>query len=1163
MGSETVAVLAADLDRDGILDLVAANRGDDTLSILLGKGDGTFNSPLTLPTGRNPYAVVAADVDGDGLVDLAAANRRSNTVSVYHGRGNGLFESRQDFAVAPLPVALAVGDLNRDGRVDLVTANQANTVTLLRGLPGGGFERRLPDLDVGSQPIGVLIADFDGDRLLDVMTVDSGGGTVTVLRGNGDGTFQTRFAVPVGQGPAFLAADDLNGDGRLDVVTPNARESTIGVLLGPFTDATTVTPATPLRETAVPTTPFLRDFNGDGRLDSVILDRTGQILYRQGRPEDDLPLGPYQVLNPGRPARDLVPVRTGDGWTIAALDAGTACTVTLYRAPKDGQLAPPADLFSLDVLALRITAGDLSGTGRDSLILSHPLAAEVSIALPGRATASFQEPRFHSTGANPTEVTLADLDGDHDLDVLVNATASGDLTVLDNDPNQHFDTVRRFRSGTAAYGLERGQVESLQQPVAVLADDFLPGGGTDVLVLHQGLHALVTLVNNGRGGLLNPQVDNLSPTTVKDALLDAPGPMVAGDLNGDHWLDLAVLDRGRGQVLIYLGRGDGTPFDYFVVAGIDDNRVPPALDNPLGLTAYPNPTTGRVDLVVGNAAGDILWMAGRGDGKFDPPPPFTGDRTSLSVVVSGGRPTVVVANQQANRMTVQTPSAGGNRYLIASALPTPPTLLKAVGAVTTAQLDGYGALERIVVGTGSNNVVVYGRNGAVAFPVGTRPVAVTVADLNADNVPDLVVTNQGSNNVSVLFGGLTASGGWTAVFTNPVPSGGFGPLGTIVQDTDRDGRPDLVITNSASAAGSQTGSVTVVPAAGLGFFRPVSVSIPLPSTPTGPFPSGTTTVTPDTNGRLIGLDLSSMTSLGVVYQGSAAVSAVGGAGGRVVVVLANGRVDLLQPTDQGTFSVAGELVGLNGLPSDPSALAVLETESGFQVLVTASGSDQLFVFELPSAEGAGNPGGPGEVAVVAETSSLDGESLVVVVTLLAGGLAEGNYLASVVAPGEDDAPTIPIAAEAVEGTEQAAEAAGASEAAAVGPEAPAPEVQLGPPVEEDPFAPGPPSAVEEDEASAPAADEAEDRVDARDEAAPPLAVTGSETPAADADLAVSPAPADVATPLPGAGSEADVLPALTAVALGWAAGSVVADRQPDEKIVKSSLDPRPRLRQHG
>jgi hypothetical protein len=103
--------------------LVTANNYDNTVSVLLGNGDGTFQAHVDYGAGDGPSSVAVRDFNGDGKPDLVAANFRGNSVSVLLGNGDGSFQGHMDYGAGNGPVSVAVGDLNRDGAADLTVAN--------------------------------------------------------------------------------------------------------------------------------------------------------------------------------------------------------------------------------------------------------------------------------------------------------------------------------------------------------------------------------------------------------------------------------------------------------------------------------------------------------------------------------------------------------------------------------------------------------------------------------------------------------------------------------------------------------------------------------------------------------------------------------------------------------------------------------------------------------------------------------------------------------------------------------------------------------------------------------------------------------------------------------------------------------------------------------
>jgi len=157
-----------------------------------GAGSVPFLSVPRYPTGNNPVSVVVADFNGDGNADLAVGNAADNTVSVLLGKGDGTFQPKVDYPTARAPGVLAVGDFNGDGKPDLVvTASIDNKVSVLLNKGDGTL---LPHIDfsAGTNPAAVAVGDFNGDGKLDLVVV-SLPNAANILLGNGDGTFTAKL----------------------------------------------------------------------------------------------------------------------------------------------------------------------------------------------------------------------------------------------------------------------------------------------------------------------------------------------------------------------------------------------------------------------------------------------------------------------------------------------------------------------------------------------------------------------------------------------------------------------------------------------------------------------------------------------------------------------------------------------------------------------------------------------------------------------------------------------------------------------------------------------------------------------------------------------------------------------------------------------------------
>src|SRR5215472_6626921 len=237
VGTNPYFVAVGDFNDDGKVDLAVANSGSNTVSILLGRGDGTFEAARTVGVGiGGATAVVVGDFNRDGHADLAVTNRgtfafpaTAGAVSILLGRGDGTFEPARNFTVETNPVSLVVSDFNRDGILDLAVANNnSDNVSILLGNGDGTFAaaQHYPTMRGESLAVG----DFNGDGVLDVVTANRHA-TVSILVGNGDGTFQPMQNFWAGSEPVSLVVDDFNGDMMADLAVVEVFSNEVSVLL--------------------------------------------------------------------------------------------------------------------------------------------------------------------------------------------------------------------------------------------------------------------------------------------------------------------------------------------------------------------------------------------------------------------------------------------------------------------------------------------------------------------------------------------------------------------------------------------------------------------------------------------------------------------------------------------------------------------------------------------------------------------------------------------------------------------------------------------------------------------------------------------------------------------------------------------------------------------
>lgn len=234
-------VAAGDFNGDGNPDVAIEDWGEDKVVVVLGDGKGGFGTPgTTYPAGHHPYQRLrAADMDGDGRADIVTTNWEGDNVTVLLSDGKGFHQPPgSPFACPPQPFAHALADVNGDGRPDVIVAHYSghgtdpskDAVSVLLNL-GSGRLGPARRYDGGRLPVGVAVGDLNHDGRADIAVADMGGDSVTVLLGDGRGEFHPGGSYSVGHGPEAVAIGDLNGDEKPDLVVADTASNQISILL--------------------------------------------------------------------------------------------------------------------------------------------------------------------------------------------------------------------------------------------------------------------------------------------------------------------------------------------------------------------------------------------------------------------------------------------------------------------------------------------------------------------------------------------------------------------------------------------------------------------------------------------------------------------------------------------------------------------------------------------------------------------------------------------------------------------------------------------------------------------------------------------------------------------------------------------------------------------
>jgi hypothetical protein len=228
-------VAIGDFNNDTKLDLVTPNgrSTDDSISVLLGNWDGTFQNQTTYTVGNGPTSVTVDDFNNDSTLDIVTSNSDyfDNTISVLLGNGHGAFQNQTKYTVGKGASSVTVGDFNNDTRLDLVVANaRDNSVSVLLGNGDGTFQVQMT-YPTSLNPQSIISADLNNDTKLDLTVTNADDCSVCVLLGNGDGTFQNKIIYTVGLNPLSLTVGAFKNDKKLDLAVANAGEDSLTILL--------------------------------------------------------------------------------------------------------------------------------------------------------------------------------------------------------------------------------------------------------------------------------------------------------------------------------------------------------------------------------------------------------------------------------------------------------------------------------------------------------------------------------------------------------------------------------------------------------------------------------------------------------------------------------------------------------------------------------------------------------------------------------------------------------------------------------------------------------------------------------------------------------------------------------------------------------------------
>lgn len=750
VGGQPQSLVAGDFAGTGRLGFAAAGGISGAVSVRLGLGDGTFQVPQHLDVGNQPNGLVASDFNHDGSIDLAVANDgKPGRTSILMGLGDGTYQPEARFA-SGISTAVAWTDFNGDGRPDLVTTNYdadaaTGDLTVLLGLGDGTFQAPVHYV-VGSFPIGLLIADFNADGKADVAVVNNFSNNVSILLGNGDGTLQPAVNYAVGSSPRAIALGNFNADGFWDLAVANSGSSDVSILTGAA--GGTFQPAVNVSVGSSPVGIVTGDF-GNGRPDIATVNSGSgdvSILMNQGGGSFAAAVSFQAGAHPSAIAAGDF---NGDGTLDLATTNSGANTISVLTGLGGGSFSAPATI-AVGQSPSAIIAADLNGDGRVDLACTNGFDRTATTLL-GRGDGTFVTPDQFSSAAIESTPTLADVTGDGTPDSIV-LNRAGQILLRPGRPGEpgSFDAARVVNVNRSAR-----------------AFTIVQSAGKSLIAAVDLKTNTVSLYSISAGGIASEAgqlVTGLQPARI-----------AAADLTGDGREDIVVANAGNGTASMFIATAAGGFAPAVNVA---------ATDHPTDLALFDLNGDGlREILLTDEAAGTVTVLKNQGGGAFAAPVRYRAT-TGQAGFTLGADGSPVLASRDGT------------------------------GSIIAGDFSENGTMDLVIVDRDSASLSFLegdGRGGFLApqrLLAGARPAIVRAGHFFPGGHLDLAVLDVDNHTITVLrgdgHGGFTAAGQYDA---------GNSPDGLSIGDFDRNGVSDLVV-------GNQFGDVMALPGNGDGTFRP-------------------------------------------------------------------------------------------------------------------------------------------------------------------------------------------------------------------------------------------------------------------------------------------------------------------------------------------------------
>ncbi|CAF1023077.1 unnamed protein product [Adineta steineri] len=794
--SHAYMLTVGDINRDNNLDIIVAVYSDNYVVVLFGNGHGEFLDIITYSTGYYslPIYVIVNDLNNDTILDIITANYGSSNIAILLGYGNTSFTNPIFISTGnDNPSCISIGDLNKDDELDIVynSPSTSNIGILLRLVNGTYINIIKLSTGDGSYPWAIVLTNLNNDAILDIGVVNQWDNTVGIFLGYGDGTFapQRLFSTGYGSFPNSITFGDLDNDRQAEIVVANYGTNSLGIFFisyqANFQSQTNYLTGSNTHPYSIAT----GDVNNDGKLDIVVAnsgDDNINILYNfnNGNFQNKIT---YSTGFASHPQFVIINDFNNDNQLDIAVANTWKDNLNVFLGFNNGTF-DEASVYSTDVGSFpsSMAAADFNKDSRMDIIVTNQDNDNIGIFLNFNYT-TFSKQTLYITDILPMPncVVVADLNNDHQWDIVFTNRGSGNIGVFLGYRDGTFEKQISYQIGTTS------------SPTSIALGDFNNDKQLDIVVATAGTNDITILVGYGNGTFTKENINIiyqfLSPVSVAIA-----------DFNNDSQLDIVVLDQNSNSVNILLGYGNAT-FNRITPYILPDDSYPAWLV----INDFDNDNI--LDIATANIyANNITIIFGYGNGSFGNSTTLsTGDYSYPCSLAAGDFNNdhwmdIVVVNQYGYNIGIFL-GFGNGSFALQKTFPV--NSMSYLTSVSVGDLNGDKILDVIVsdygssYGAGYGNISVFYGYGdgnftlPKTYPTGykSEPSSTAICDFNNDGRPDIVVTNSQKNTLDIMFAYKSEPFAVQTIF----PTGnGSHPNALAIGDFNNDNETDIVVVKS-------------------------------------------------------------------------------------------------------------------------------------------------------------------------------------------------------------------------------------------------------------------------------------------------------------------------------------------------------------------------------